>query len=94
MSRGGHFITIDFRQQGIAFFLKAAQHRVHQSGGPGFLQMAAGRHRPVYRGEVGNTGVDQLIQADPQQGKNVTVPLAQRFTQQSPRNGLQARPPT
>ena len=69
-------------QQCLAFALCVAQHGVQQAFGPRFFQLVGATHGFTDGGVRGNAGVEQLIQADQQQGLDVGVCCFERLLKQ------------
>ncbi|MNH15266.1 hypothetical protein D3C79_748770 [compost metagenome] len=78
-----HWITLKLREDVGAFALRAAQYGIEQGLGPGLFQLVGTANRFTDCRMSGNAGVEQLIQADQQQGFDIGVGLLERLLQQT-----------
>ncbi|MNP46763.1 hypothetical protein D3C76_1407830 [compost metagenome] len=78
-----HRITLQFGKDLTALALRAAQYGIEQGLGPGFFQLFGTAYGFTDGGMGRDAGVEQLIQADQQQGFDIGVGLLERLLQQT-----------
>ncbi|SAJ32442.1 Uncharacterised protein [Enterobacter cloacae] len=93
MAQARRGIAVDLGQQRLAFALRAAQHGVEHALGPALLQLVGAADGLADRGVRRNPRVEQLVEADQQQGVDIGVGGLERLLQQARGQGLQARLP-
>ncbi len=73
VGKANHRVAFELGEQRFAVTLGVAQHGIEQPFCPGLLQLLRAAHGFTNGGMRRNPGVEQLVQADQQQGLDIAV---------------------